>query len=481
MEADPAAQALREKLRGQTGDLTVADAAARSGLALRDAERGLFRLLELYPGNLKATSEGELLFSFPDGLDRLRNERTLWQRTWDRTKKVVGSATRFLLRAWIAVATIGYAAIFLGVLIGLALSGRSDSDRGIGGIGQLGYVLVRVILEALFWTFHPAWSYYPEDQARRPWGARAEKQKKKGVPFYAKVNRFVFGPEEKETDPREHEQLVLAEIRRQRGRIGVSDVMRVTGLQRQAAEPFIARLMLDYEGEVDVSDDGGITYRFEKVRRTASEGSPKSAFPKLLEQLKLPELTGNSFGSNFGIAALNGFNLLMAMLSLSLGVTVADLFNLWSGVGLQPDGMAIALGAIPALFSAWIFAMPIFRALRQPSKKAAVKRENGRRGVVKKVLDELKRDADKQHAFSETELKAAWKTATGDVPDDKQLSRTVIEELGGDVEVTDAGRAEYRFRDLEAEVAALEAERRAASATEQSVGDVVFEAEEVPR
>jgi hypothetical protein len=49
------------------------------------------------------------------------------------------------------------------------------------------------------------------------------------------------------------------------------------------------------------------------------------------------------------------------------------------------------------------------------------------------------------------------------------------------VEVTDEGRAQYRFRDLEAEVAALQAEREAAKPSEASVGDVVFAAEEVAR
>jgi hypothetical protein len=482
MEPDAAADALKDKLGGHKGDLTVADAAARSGLALRDAERALFRLLEIYPGNLKTTSEGELLFSFPRGLDKPREAQSFFGKLWSKSKRFFQLGARFLVRAWISVVMIGYAALFVAILIGLVVASASrDSDsKGIGGLGELLYVLFRVILEALFWTFHPAWHYYPDARpARRTWGKK--KQKKEGVPFYEKVNRFVFGPEPPPEDPRATEQRVVQEIRRLRGRIGLSDVMRLTGMSREAAEPFLARLMLDYDGEVDVSDDGGITYRFEAVRKTAQDEvklPPKT--PALLEQLKMPPLTGNSGGSNFLIAALNGFNLVASLIALSLGVTIADVFNLINGLPLTADGLALVLGLIPAAFSAWLFALPIWRAIRRPAKRKELNRESGRRSVMRKVLDKLAVDDDPETPFSEGELKAAWKAAAGEAPSDKQLSRAVVE-LGGDLDIDDSsGRAQYRFRDLEAEVAALEAERASAQASEARVGEVVFTAEEVP-
>ena len=74
------------------------------------------------------------------------------------------------------------------------------------------------------------------------------------------------------------ERRILAEIRAQKGRIGLADVMRVTGLPREEADPLMARLMLDYEGDVEVSEEGGIIYRFEALRKTASRpGDPRPA------------------------------------------------------------------------------------------------------------------------------------------------------------------------------------------------------------
>ncbi len=86
--------------------------------------------------------------------------------------------------------------------------------------------------------------------------------KKKKAPFYERVNRFFFGPEEKPIDEKEFIKLVLQEIRAKKGRIGLLDVMRVTGFSKEKADPFMAKLMLNYDGDVSVSEEGGIIYEF---------------------------------------------------------------------------------------------------------------------------------------------------------------------------------------------------------------------------
>src|SRR5262249_40524689 len=144
---------------------------------------------------------------------------------------------------------------------------------------------------------------------------RAERERDK-TPFYEKVNRFVFGPQEPPADPRAAERAILAEIRAQKGRIGLGDVMRVTGLPREVADPLIASLMLDYEGDVGVSEDGGITYTFARLRKSAEEAPAPRPAPAWEERRALPPLTGNSTGANVGISLLNGFNLMMALFAI---------------------------------------------------------------------------------------------------------------------------------------------------------------------
>ena len=60
----------------------------------------------------------------------------------------------------------------------------------------------------------------------------------------------------------------------------------------------MARLMLDYDGDVAVSEDGGIFYRFAEMRKTASESSneasPSAAWER--EPKPLPPADGELAG-----------------------------------------------------------------------------------------------------------------------------------------------------------------------------------------
>ena len=492
LQMDPslAAKALEKSLGGAGRkdriDLTIADGAARSGLALRDAERGMHALLSDYRGHLRVTSEGELLFRFPNGLTKPWETRTRLEALASRAGRALLGVGRFVVRAWIAVVLIGYAALFLALIIGLTLarSGDSKSDRG-GGMGfELGAVLFRIIGEALFWTFHPfspfAVGYYGYGynepgyaRARVPQRARENKE-----PFYNKVNRFFFGPDQPPADPRAMEKTILAEIRGQKGRIGLADVMRVTGLPRDEADPLMSRLMLDYDGSVEVSDEGGIFYRFESIRKTVVQpGTDVRPAPAWARLEKLAPLTGNEAGTNLLIVALNGFNMAMSLWAIANGMTFERIAMLLRGVRYDalhplPDtGTAVALGVVPLVFSIALFALPAFRALYRPIKEARVARENGRRGLLREVLTGI----DKRE-ITDASLKNAWKSAAGEAPDEKTITREVVA-LGGDVEIQDDGRVRYRFPDLEAEAAALKAEREAASEEEARVGKIVFSSE----
>ena len=359
------------------------------------------------------------------------------------------------------------------------LSGRSE-DRG-GGVSTLFFVLLRVVSEALFWMFHPFSPF-----ANNAWESRqangrfaANRQREHKVPFYERVNRFVFGQEQKKLDPRELERRLIAQIRANKGRVGIADVMRVTGLPREEADPLMARLMLDYEGDVEVSDDGAIFYTFPALRRTAQETAfERPPPPAWSEKAKAAPITGNEGKSNLLIAALNGFNLVMSLVALQANLTIDRLWYLWQSkdvlvpvLPLPYDGVPLVLGMIPFIFSTLIFAMPVYRWATQASREKAAKQENARKAVLKIVLES-------KGGVAVDDVKKAWTQAAGSEPDEAALSREIAA-LGGDVDLdaSERGeRAQYRFRDLEAEVAALQTEREQASEAEKDVGVVGFRA-----
>jgi hypothetical protein len=487
-EPAAAAKILEQKLKEPTRARTIADAAAESGLPLRDAESGLTFLTSEYRGHLRVTDDGDLLYLFPTGFTKPWETREQWERAVTAVGHALASAGRFIVRAWLLIAMVGYALLFLAMIIGLSTAGgRRDDDRG-PGLSMLGG-LFRMIADAMFWTFRPFTPLYVMDPYLYDGGAyagaparfgeqRRRARQEPEVPFYERVNRFVFGPREAPKDPLAERARIVEEIRARKGRIGVADVMRVTGLSRDEADPLMARLMLDYDGDVDVGEQGGIVYRFPNIRKTAGlqlvVPPPNIRVGSAAWDTKkvAPPLTGNPGGSNVAIAALNGFNLLASAWVLANGMTIHNLFLSMQKHHpriLPDDGTPIVLGVIPLLFSILIFALPLFRAIGRRFTVARAAKENARLAIMKEVLTH----APKKELVADETLKKVYRVATGEEPSSKEITRQVVA-LGGDVDTGPNGEVRYRFADLEAEAEAVEDERAHAHESEARAGKVIF-------
>jgi hypothetical protein len=491
LDAPAAADALAKALGGRgtskIPDMTIADASAKSGLPLWDAERALHALVSEYRGHLRVSRDGDLVFTFPTGFTAPWVTRTALSNAASAVGRALAGVARFVVRAWIAIVLVAYVAIFVAILIGIAAARSSSDSRDRGGGFGLAGGLFRIVIDALFWTFHPfsplAYGYYPGAYSRAydggaHWGVPERREQAPKTPFYEKVNRFFFGPSAPAPDPRATERAILAEIRAQKGRIGLADVMRVTGLPRDEADPLMSRLMLQYGGTVDVSEDGGLVYRFAEIRKTAEDPSLAEARPGPVwaEPERPTPLTGNSFGANALIVLLNGFNLIASLWALANHMTLSRVALLLQGVPwlkLPETGTAWALGVVPLVFSIALFALPLARALWQPIKARRAARENGRRAMLRAVLSRVGR----KEGVTERELSSAWAAAAGAPPDEKTISREVVK-LGGDVDLENVEKGvRYRFPELEAEAKAVQAEREAAAEEEARVGPVIFSSE----
>jgi hypothetical protein len=496
LEPARAAEVLAEKLGRQPGapggaaaplTVTVADAAALSGLALRDAESGLTWLSSEYRGQLRVTGDGDLVHVFPTGFTKPWERIDAVRAALATTGRGVMGALRFIVRAWVAVVLVGYAAIFLGLLIAMTFARQGGSDsrggRGLPG-GAIAYGLLRVLGDALFWTFHP-WSPFAMGYAGAGWGSgwnerpasRRQRRADEGprVPLYEHVNRFFFGPPAAPDDPLENERRIVAAIRVGKGRIGLADVMRATGLPRAKADPLMARLMLDYEGDVSVSEDGGIFYTFAALRRTAAEESQREPPPAWTQSRPVPPLTGNGIGANVAIGAINLFNLLMGGWAIEHDMTIERVWHLFDRVPyhVMGTGLPIALGIVPLVFSALLFLLPLGRALARPARIREAADERGRLAVLREVLEGVR---DKK-PVTDAATAQAWEKAAGRAPDGKQLDRELVA-LGGDVAIEDSGATRWRFPELETEAAAVEAEREAADDEEARLGEIVYATDE---
>lgn len=481
---DKTAEKLKAALDPKRGDVTVADAAVQSGLSLADAERALHQLVAEYRGHLRVTEEGQILFRFPHGFSKPWETVSALNAFGRRVANGALGLARFVVRAWVAIVLVGYVAIFIAIMIALAFTRSSDNrESRSGGSFGFGYVMLRLLSEAFFWTFHPFSPFYgggyahDRDDVQGAWGRSYGRREEPKAPFYERVDRFFFGPKEAPPDPDAAKRSVLAQIRVGKGRIGLADVMRVTGQPRDAVDPLMSQLMLDYEGKVEVSEDGGIVYLFPDVRKTAAAELPAEKPRAIWEKkAKLPPVTGNAIESDLLIGGLNAFNLIASLWAIAQGLTIERLIAMLSRlppVKWPAPELPIALGVVPLVFSIALFALPLVRLAFRPLREKKVARENGRRAVLQAVLENAK-----SGGVSEETLKNKYRIASGLEPDDKEITKQVLA-LGGDVDLDKAEKGvRYRFLDLELEAKAVEAEREAAGEDEAKVGKVVFSSED---
>lgn len=464
---------LKKAIGSKTGRLTLQDASTMSALSLSDAKAGLTYLLNEYRGSLSVSSSGELLYAFPTGFSKPWQAEERAKLLWQKFTTTGLGILKLLVRAWISIVMVAYVVIFALILLAISFSKSSDRDESPSFSSQLMmHTLMRMIFDSLFWTFHP---FSPFRLQQDHFYDSYQPQLKK-APFYQRVNNFFFGPEPTPFDKTAATKLVLQEIRAQKGRIGLIDIMRVTGLSKEEADPFMAKLMIDYDGDVIVSEEGGIFYEFASMRKSAQHEILRPAPSIWHHREKLAAFTGNSAGSNLMIICLNGFNLLMSSVAIAnqwtiekfryiLALSQSDLpAHL---IPQAPQSTPLLLGWIPFLFSSALFLIPISRALLRKKQQREVNNTNGRRGLLKIILNKLGLGG-----IEEKELKQAWAQQAEAPVEEREFNREIIR-LGGDLEL-DNKQSLYHFEALEKEARALNAARQKATSKEVSVGSIIF-------
>jgi hypothetical protein len=422
-------------LRGRGAKLTRADAIAASGLPEDEAGRALTVLLKEYRSHLSATADGELLYEFDPAF--ARRDAVPWRERAAAVADKLWRGFSFLFKIAIVATLVGYFVLFVAMMVAMIFA-RSSSDRDDDG-GGFG-------IGPLFWF----WGLDPGPYGRRP--VRAARTAPR-APFYKRVFAFVFGPPAPKVDPLEDERRIVATIRAERGRIAPVDLVRLMGWTFPRAEEEATRLMVDYGGEPEVTDDGVVVYVFKALRRTAG-GAIESAAPRgAAERLEpTPPLTGNPPETNALIGVFNGFNLLAPF-------WIVPAFE--SRVHVSLANWHFLFVDFPLAFSAVFFAVPFARWIKSRIDARARGARNDRRRLIGRIF--AGSGPRLREELAPTPALAAM------------LDRELVS-LGGDVaaEPDARGRVRYTFPRVEQETAALARVRAAASAAEQNAGAVVF-------
>ena len=433
-----AAAVMLKALQGRGAKLTRADAVVASGLPEDEAARALTVLLKDYRSHLSATESGELLYEFDPSFQR--RDAVPWRERAAGLGRLLWKGFSFLFKIAIVATLVGYFALFVAMMVAMLFARSSsdrDDDRG-GGIG----------LGPLFWF----WGFdmgSDHGYGRRP----ARLARPKQPPFYKRVFAFVFGPPKPAVDPLEDEKQIAAYIRAQRGRIAPVDLVRLMGWSFPRAEEEATRLMVDYGGEPEVTEDGVVVYAFKGMRKTAGAASEGTLTRAAWDRLETaPPLTGNPPDANALIGAFNGFNMLAPF-------WIVPAFESRMHVSLA--GWHGALFQFPLAFSALFFAVPAGRWLKARLDARRRRVRNDRRRLLGRIFAGA--GPRTREELAPTPQLAAL------------LDRELVS-LGGDVaaEPDAAGRVLYTFPRIQEESIAVARARAAAPAAEREAGAIVF-------
>lgn len=357
-------------VRKRGGTVTSGDVSADTGLPIEEVEIELKRLLTLYKSHLDVDDDGNLLYRFDAAMVR-RGDRV--EATFYKLRKAAWAAFKWFFKAWIMLMLVGYTITFIVILLALAIaaiaaSSRSDSDSD--GIVEIPLYLLARFLEYMFW-------FNVFDDSRRSSRRRSRRRKveKPEKPFYQKVFDYVFGPDAV-VDPLASQRAFAAYVRHMKGRLTPADWASRTGQTLEEAENALTAGIMRFGGEVDVTENGNLVYRFDALRLSAKAtgDTGRDLEPIWFQSATAPPLTGNPGSTNFWITAFNAFNLVMASVVL-FGLATP-------GVVLAP-AILIGLGWIPLVFSVLFFAVPFFRWVSNAGAAGRAAHENAKRQAYK--------------------------------------------------------------------------------------------------
>ena len=443
------------RLRGRA---TLGDVVSGTGMPEDQAEAALKGLLETHRGHLEVSDSGDLLYQFdPKLIERAREPFGV------RFRRVAWSAFKTGFKVWTAVMLVVYFVVFVALIIAAMTANRDGRGFGRrGGFGLGDFFILHWLMGGRGWS--RGGLYYGHSHARRlPKDARP--------PFYKKVFAFIFGPEEPRPTQLQKDRSTLRLVRARKGVLTSAELVEHTGLPLPDANEEMGRLTGAYGGDPRVSERGEVVYAFPGLM-TSAHGKVRAREPKpAWLRLEYPKkLTGNNAGANWGIGAMNGFNLAAATV-IGLGPAVQT--TTAAAVAVDPLWFW-GLGVVPLTFSSMFFGIPLVRSLGLRRENAGRLRRNVRRLLIGLVYGRS------VGAVRWVTVGDAIRHVTQRLKDWNVSPRVVLKELetlaaefNADVEAVDDG-FRYRFPAIRETFVEAELTRRALKLEDRKLGRIVY-------
>jgi len=447
-DPEGAAGQLRKALSAHTGrELTVADAAALSGAPVFNVEPGLLALAGEFPSRIRVTDDGDLLFTF-DSLERPRSRAAGALAELGRRLRRVFVPTVVFLTLVLScplLITVGANHFALMAVIGNALAfpffltGFFTASGGfIWGVLMLFMVLPAIFLlmglalvalvivepDGGQWAIglifglpmllaggHYTWKNL------KALPAALRSTEKGTVKFWRQVAGFIFGPVPDFSDPLADERRLTALIRDRSGVLTRADLMALFGWDARTADNELTRILVHYGGDVGVTDDGVVLYRFDELMRSTTATNPDAPG----EDLRPAWERDTAAPAFFDCPQATAMWLLVLLVGGAVGLLAhpdlaffpdADDWRRMADKEISKDLPVVLLEGAGGYLYAICLGVPLLRAPWWGVARLAHARRRAELAEVASTVEQLH---DEDAAAQQARTKGGWKQVCGEV------------------------------------------------------------------
>ncbi|KAA8518575.1 hypothetical protein F0562_016049 [Nyssa sinensis] len=366
------------------GRVTIGDVASKAGLKLNEAQKALQALAADTNGFLEVSDEGDVLYVFPkDYRSKLtaKSFRIKIEPLVEKTK----SAAEYLVRVSFGTALIASIVIVYTTIIAL-ISSRSDEDnRGRRGRSYDSGFAFYLRPSDLFWYWDP---YY--------YRRRAIRADNEGMNFIESVFSFVFGDGDPNQGIEEERWKLIGQFIASNGGVVTAEELApyldLETTKEKGDDSYILPVLLRFDGQPEVDEEGNILYRFPSLQRTAApQRSGKKEFvgrrwadwvggvEKFFKEKKW-EFSKTSTSERAMVIGLGGLNL--------FGVII--LGTMLKNVAVTPSEFITFVSDIFPLLQIYagsFFAIPLIRWLLVRKTNSEIERRNQLREQRARALE----------------------------------------------------------------------------------------------
>ncbi|XP_027349951.1 uncharacterized protein At5g03900, chloroplastic [Abrus precatorius] len=393
---------------GCGGRVTIGDVASRAGLSLNQAQKALQALAADADGFLEVSEEGDILYVFPKDYRSRLGSKSFRIKVEPIVEKAKAAA-EYLIRVSFGTALIASIVIVYTTIVALLTSSKSDEDnrgRRVGRSYDSGVTFYFNPVD-LFWYWDP---YY---YRRRRLQTDDDKMN-----FVESVFSFVFGDGDPNQGIEEERWKLIGQYIASNGGVVAAeelvpylDIDSTEGLKDD--ESYILPVLLRFDGQPEVDEEGNILYRFPSLQRTASQKGKRKEYvgrrwadwvgvEKFFKEKKW-QFSKTSKSERAMVIGLGGLNLFGVII---LGTMLKD-------VAVAPSSFIKFVADIFPLLQIYagsFFAIPLVRWFFIRKRNADIEKRNKVRKQYAQVL-ELPDTSLRQKLFSARDM--AQKTVIG--------------------------------------------------------------------